>query len=56
MHKERVTELIMQGWEIGDDYPFAGVTILYRKVSPDFAQSVTVLKTGKIKQGEHPPK
>lgn len=56
IHKEKVKDMVRQGWEIGDEYPKAGVTILYRNVSLGVILAVTVLKNGKIRMGEHPPK
>ena len=51
MRVSTVNRLKFDGWQIADDYPAAGITIMVRG-----QQVLTVLKNGRIKAGVHPPK
>ena len=48
---EKISRLLEQGWEVGDDYPEAKVTILSRGYL-----SITVNRQGASLAGVHPPR
>ena len=51
IHMAKVRLLEAQGWHIADLYPIAGITIMVRD-----EQRITVLKSGEVIVGNHPPR